>query len=106
MKLTFIKLLVLITGLTGLTLPAQTPAAMTSEDPAHQELRAIKDAMVTAFNHKDVESFMKHVHPNVVVTWQNAEVARHPDGIKAFLGKDGRGRIQSGGEHAGHRQRG
>ena len=91
MKLSFIKLLVLITGLTGLGLPAQTPAAAAPEDPAHQELRAIKEAMVTAFNHKDMESFMKHVHPNVVATWQNAEVARHPDGIKAFWKKMGEG---------------
>ena len=93
MKRMFLKLLVTLVWLTSTIgiVSAQTPAAPVAEDPAHQELRAIKDAMVNAFNQKDTDAFMKHVHPNVVVTWQNAEVARHPEGIKAFWKKMGEG---------------
>lgn len=61
--------------------------ARAAEDPEHAELRAIKDELVTAFNQRDYEGFLKHLHPNVVATWQNAEVARHPDGIRAFMKK-------------------
>jgi uncharacterized protein (TIGR02246 family) len=66
---------------------AQNPPAAAPEDPAHQELRAIRDAMVKAFNDRDYDGFLRHLHPNVVATWQNAEVARHPDGVKAFMKK-------------------
>jgi ketosteroid isomerase-like protein len=57
------------------------------EDPAHQELRAIKDAMVKAFNARDYPGFLRHLHPNVVATWQDSEVARHPEGVEAFMRK-------------------
>jgi len=68
---------------------ANAPAATvaTPEDPAHQELRGIKDDLVTAFNKRDYDGFLRHLHPNIVATWQNSEVARHPDGIKAFMKK-------------------
>src|SRR4029077_8627166 len=57
------------------------------EDPAHQELRAVKDAMVKAFNDRDYDGFLRLLHPNVVATWQNGEVVRHPDGVKEFMKK-------------------
>ena len=66
---------------------AQAKPAAAPEDPAHQELRTIKDALVTAFNKRDYDGFLRHLHPNVVATWQNAEVARRHDGIKAFMKK-------------------
>ena len=68
-----------------LGLPPARAAA--PEDPEHAELRAIKDALVTAFNQRDYDGFLRHVHPNIVATWQNAEVARRPDGIRAFMKK-------------------
>lgn len=66
---------------------SQSVAAAVPEDPAHLELRAIKDGLVTAFNQRDYDGFMKFLHPNVVATWQNAEVARRHEGIKAFMKK-------------------
>jgi uncharacterized protein (TIGR02246 family) len=72
--------------------------AATQEDPEHAELRAIKDALVTAFNQRDEEGFLRHMHPNVVATWQNAEVSRGPEGIRAFMKKMTEGetkRVQS-----------
>lgn len=57
------------------------------EDPAHQELRALKDHLLEAFNKKDLDSMLKYVHPNAVVTWQNAEVSRGHDGIRNYYKK-------------------
>ena len=65
-------------------IPARAAAP---EDPEHAELRAIKDALVTAFNQRDADGFLRHMHPNIVATWQNAEVSRRPDGIRAFMKK-------------------
>lgn len=65
---------------------AADPAAA-PEHPAHAELRAIKDALVTAFNQRDYDGFLRHLHPNVTATWQNAEVARRPEGVRAFMKK-------------------
>lgn len=77
-------LTLLLTAFVLCHLPAQ---ATPSEDPEHSELRAIKDAIVTAFNKRDYDGFLSHLHPNIVATWQNAEVARRPDGIRAFMKK-------------------
>lgn len=82
-----ILLAILILALASPCVLAQGLSAAVPEDPAHQELRAIKDALVTAFNKRDYEGFLRHLHPNVVATWQNAEVARRPDGIRAFMKK-------------------
>ena len=66
--------------LAGAGLPAQT-----AEDPAHAELRALRDELVDAVNQRDMPRLLRHLHPDVVVTWQNAEVSRHPDGVRAYL---------------------
>ena len=66
--------------LAGAGLPAQT-----AEDPAHAELRALRDELVDAVNQRDLPRLLRHLHPDVVVTWQNAEVSRHPDGVRAYL---------------------
>jgi hypothetical protein len=81
--------LVLAVGLvaSAITGRAQNPAATALEDPAHQELRTIKEAMVKAFNARDYAGFLRYLHPNVVATWQNSEVARHPAGVEAFMRK-------------------
>ena len=57
------------------------------EDPAHNELRALRDGVLDAFNKKDLDRLLSHVHPNVVVTWQNGEVSRGRDGIRAYYKK-------------------
>jgi uncharacterized protein (TIGR02246 family) len=54
------------------------------DDPAHDELRQLKQALVDAFNKKDVEGLVKNVHPEAVITWQNGEVSRGPDGIRNY----------------------
>jgi ketosteroid isomerase-like protein len=76
-----------LVALSNFAVAQNPPVAAVPEDPARQELRAVRDAMVKAFNERDYDGFVRHLHPNVVATWQNAEVARHPDGVKAFMNK-------------------
>ena len=54
------------------------------EDPAHNELRALRDSMKEAFNKKDIDGLLKHLHPDVIVTWQNGEVSKGPDKVREY----------------------
>lgn len=79
---TFVKLLMVF-----LTLGTATAA----EDPAHEELRAVRLAIIDAIKKGDIDSVIKHVHPDAVITWQNSEVCRGQKGLKDFferMGKD------------------
>ena len=67
------------------------------EDPAHEELRALRKGLVEAIQKNDVDDLLTYLDPDVVVTWQNGEVSRKPDGVKAYYdrmmkgpGRDGR----------------
>src|SRR5262245_29685107 len=66
---------------------AQEAKPAEAEHPAHKELRALKERLLTAFNKKDLDGLLKNVHPKVVVTWQNAEVSRGHDGIRKYYQK-------------------
>ena len=61
--------------------------ALSQEDPAHNELRALRDGLLDAIKKGDVERELTYLHPNVVVTWQNAEVSRGHDGVRAYLNR-------------------
>ena len=43
--------------------------------------------MKDAINKGDVERELTYLHPNVVVTWHNAEVSRGRDGVRAYLNR-------------------
>jgi len=81
--------LLLVAALSPAFLHAQTAA--TPEDPAHNELRALRTQVLDAIKAGDVERTLTYVHPNLVVTWQNQEVCRGREGLRAFynrMGKD------------------
>ena len=63
------------------------PILMTSaaEDPAHNELRALRDGLLAAMNKGDIEAQVAFLHTNVVVTWHNAEVSRAHDGVRKYF---------------------
>jgi len=69
-----------------LPLLAQSQAP-TTEDPAHNELRAVRDGVLAAIRKGDIEAELQFLHPNVVVTWQNAEVSRGREGVRAYLNR-------------------
>jgi len=74
-------------GILGLLAGAGQSTGQPAEDPSHAELRLLKDDLVDAVNTRDVPRLLKHLHPDVVVTWQNAEVSRHPEGVRAYLAR-------------------
>jgi len=59
--------------------------AHAEEDPAHNELRAMRDGLLSGMNSGDIEGQLNYLHPNVVVTWHNAEVSRGRDGVRKYL---------------------
>jgi ketosteroid isomerase-like protein len=61
-------------------------AATTPEPNAaiHHELRTLKASLLDAINQGDLERQLTFLHPNVVVTWHNAEVSRGRDGVRSY----------------------
>lgn len=73
--------------------PAASPApavlAPATPDQAaqarvHDELRALRDELAGAVNRNDLPAILRCLHPNVVVTWQNAEVSRGREGVRQY----------------------
>ena len=59
-----------------------------TEDPAHNELRALKRGAEEAFNKGDIDGLLSnYVHKDVIVTWQNAEVNHGHDAVKGFYNR-------------------
>ena len=62
-----------------------TLATHAQEDPAHNELRTVRDGLLAGMNSGNIEAQLVFLHPNVVVTWHNAEVSRGRDGVRKYL---------------------
>lgn len=54
------------------------------DDAIHEELRLIRADLIKAVNSNDRELLLKHLHPNITVTWMNGEVSRGPEEVKAY----------------------
>src|SRR5262245_22616794 len=61
-----------------------------AEDPAHNELRALRSEIIDAITKGDFDSVIRHVHTNVVVTWQNNEICRGHQGLRDFFTRMGK----------------
>jgi ketosteroid isomerase-like protein len=61
-----------------------------AEDPAHGELRTLRTQVIEAITKGDIDTIVTHVHPNVVVTWQNSEVCRGVEGLREFFHRMGK----------------
>ena len=87
--------LVLFAGWCAPLAMAQEAREAPPEDPAHNELRALREKLLDAFNKKDLDALLVHVHPNAAVTWQNAEISRGHQGIRDYYKKmiDGPGHV-------------
>ncbi len=73
------KRAIFLTVFLAWTVPAWTQPAI------HDALRALRGRLLTAMNKNDINGILAELHPNVVVTWQNAEVSRGPAGVRAYL---------------------
>ncbi|EEF61882.1 YybH family protein [Pedosphaera parvula] len=77
----------LILALTCLGIPnlrSQPNLSVGREDPAHAELRLLRDGLLAAINKGDLDGVLTYLHTNVVITWQNAEVSRGHAGVRAY----------------------
>ena len=54
------------------------------ENPAHEELRALRKGMIEAIEKGDIDKLLTYLDPDVVVTWENGEVSRKPAGVKEY----------------------
>jgi uncharacterized protein (TIGR02246 family) len=61
-----------------------------AEDPAHEELRALRTQIIDAITKGDIDRVMLSVHPDVVITWQNNEVCRGHQGLREFFERMGK----------------
>jgi ketosteroid isomerase-like protein len=68
-------------------LSASSQALPPKDEAVHSELRALRDGLIDAMNKGDIDRELAFMHPNVVVTWHNAEVSRGRDGVRAYLAR-------------------
>lgn len=73
-----------------LTFSMAAPATAQPEDPAHEELRSMRAALLGAITAGDIERVLPMLDENVVITWQNGEVNRGHAGVKTFFERMGR----------------
>ena len=74
----------------GLAFSTARLSAQPAEDPAHNELRALAKAVIQGITKGDIDAVLAHVHPNIVVTWQNSEVCRGAPALKEFFNRMGK----------------
>ncbi len=66
-----------------------------SEEEAHNELRALRNEVLSAITQGDFDKVLTFIHPNVVITWQNNEVCRGHQGLTAFMQRMGKAAFKS-----------
>jgi ketosteroid isomerase-like protein len=65
---------------------AQTTKPVTEADPT-AAITALRGELVDSFNKGDVDRLLSHLDPDVVATWQNGEVCRGPEAVRAYYNK-------------------
>jgi ketosteroid isomerase-like protein len=79
-----VAVLLALSGLANFSPAAEQPD---ENDPVFKELLAVRQGLIDAYNARDVDALVSFCHPDVVVTWQNAEVSRGREGIKTYYQK-------------------
>lgn len=60
-------------------------AAAEPNSDIHNALRALRAHALDAANKGDIDGVLATMHPNVVVTWHNAEVSHGRDAVRKYL---------------------
>jgi len=55
-----------------------------TEPDALKAINLLRTELVDSFNKGDVNRLLSHLDPDVIVTWQNGEVCRGPQAVKAY----------------------
>jgi hypothetical protein len=84
---TLLSLFLLLFGLqaAAVTAPPLDPSGGRVED--RQQLRILLAAMETGMNKLDIEALLKLAQPEVIITWQNAEVSRGHEQVRAYYNR-------------------
>jgi ketosteroid isomerase-like protein len=53
-------------------------------DPVQEELRALREGLIAAYNANDIDQLLSYCHDGVIVTWQNGEVSVGPQEIRSY----------------------
>ncbi len=74
--------------------PAPAPGATAdpvevraAENPNHDQLRALRDGITNAMNRRDIDTLLTFLHPKVVFTTMNGDVARGHEAIRTYYAK-------------------
>jgi ketosteroid isomerase-like protein len=70
-----------------LAAPDAAAAKPAADDPVYAELMEVRKALVAAYNKRDLDGILAVCHPDVVVTWQNAEVTEGHAGLRGYYEK-------------------
>jgi ketosteroid isomerase-like protein len=72
----------------ALAVPAfsQSPSP-SGTDEATAAITHLREGLVTSFSKGDIDGLLAYLDPDVVVTWQNGEVCRGPEAIRAFYAR-------------------
>jgi ketosteroid isomerase-like protein len=84
-RLIVTALLLCLSNSWAATMPALDATAGRVED--RQQLRVLLGNVESAISKLDVEEVIKLMEPDVIVTWQNGEVSRGPDQIRAYYNR-------------------
>jgi ketosteroid isomerase-like protein len=57
------------------------------ENPAHQELRKLRDDLLAAMNKGELDALLPFLHTNCIITWHNAEVSRGHEGVRTYFNR-------------------
>jgi len=80
------KLLVLL--ILTLTLPAWSEPAPPKDDvAATAAITQLREGLVDSFKKGDIDGLLTYLDPQVVVTWQNGEICKGPEAVRAFYNR-------------------
>jgi uncharacterized protein (TIGR02246 family) len=56
-----------------------------AEDPAHEQLRALRRELIEAVNKNDLDALLPHLDKDIVVTWMDGRVSRGPKEVRDYI---------------------
>jgi ketosteroid isomerase-like protein len=69
------------------TAPTSAPAPPSAALDAVAAIGAMREGLVDAFNRQDLDRLLSFLSPDVVITWQNAEVSHGPEAVRAYYNR-------------------
>jgi len=74
-------------GAAAPTTATTAPAVAVATDDPTAAITLLRQELIDSFNKADLDRLLSHLDPDVVITWQNAEVCRGPEAVRAYYEK-------------------